>query len=209
MEKKLSDAAMEGSVKKLNDLIQQDPLVLDRALVSCFSETPLHIASMLGHLDLVKELLSRKPEFATELDSLGSTPLHLAAAKGHVEVVRELLWADSAACLVRNQDGRTALHVAAVKGRAEVVGELVKARSESTRALTDRGESVMHLCVGSNRLEGLRVLVESVGKDDEVLNWKDGNGNTILHIAVAKKQIKVWIRSPASHLEQIESIIER
>lgn len=191
MEKKLSDAAMEGSVKKLNDLIQQDPLVLDRALVSCFSETPLHIASMLGHLDLVKELLSRKPEFATELDSRGSTPLHLAAAKGHVEVVRELLWADNAACLVRNQDGRTALHVAAVKGRAEVVGELVKARSESTRALTDRGESVMHLCVGSNRLEGLRVLVESVGKDDEVLNWKDGNGNTILHIAVAKKQLEV------------------
>ncbi|KAL6220949.1 hypothetical protein ACLB2K_008702 [Fragaria x ananassa] len=191
MEKKLSDAAMEGSVKKLNDLIQQDPLVLDRALVSCFSETPLHIASMLGHLDLVKELLSRKPEFATELDSRGSTPLHLAAAKGHVEVVRELLWADNAACLVRNQDGRTALHVAAVKGRAEVVGELVKARSESTRALTDRGESVMHLCVGSNRLEGLRVLVESVGKDDEVLNWKDGNGNTILHIAVAKKQLEM------------------
>ncbi|KAM5547292.1 ankyrin repeat-containing protein ITN1-like [Rosa sericea] len=191
MEKKLSDAAMEGSVKMLNDLIQQDPLVLDRALASSLSETPLHIASMLGHLDLVKALLSRNPEFATELDSRGSTPLHLAAAKGHVEVVRELIWADSAACLVRNQDGRTALHVAAVKGRVEVVGELVRSRTESTRALTDRGESVMHLCVGSNRLEGLRVLVECIGKDDQLVNLKDGNGNTILHIAVAKKQVEI------------------
>ncbi|PRQ46922.1 putative ankyrin repeat-containing domain, PGG domain-containing protein [Rosa chinensis] len=191
MEKKLSDVAMEGSVKKLNDLIQQDPLVLDRALVSSLSETPLHIASMLGHLDLVKALLSRKPDFATELDSRGSTPLHLAAAKGHVEVLRELIWADSAACLVRNQDGRTALHVAAVKGRVEVVGELVRARTESTRALTDRGESVMHLCVGSHRLEGLRVLVECIGKDDQLVNLKDGNGNTILHIAVAKKQVEI------------------
>ncbi|XP_061995637.1 ankyrin repeat-containing protein ITN1-like [Rosa rugosa] len=191
MEKKLSDVAMEGSVKMLNDLIQQDPLVLDRALVSSLSETPLHIASMLGHLDLVKALLSRKPEFATQLDSRGSTPLHLAAAKGHLEVVRELIWADSAACLVKNQDGRTALHVSAVKGRVEVVGELVRARTESTRALTDRGESVMHLCVGSNRLEALSVLVESIGKDDQLVNLKDGNGNTILHIAVAKKQVEI------------------
>lgn len=191
MEKKLSDAAMEGSVKMLNDLLQEDPLVLDRALVSCFSETPLHIASMLGHLDLVKELLSHKPEFASELDSCGSTPLHLAAAKGHAEIVKELLWADSAACLVRNGDGRTALHLAAIKGRVEVVSELLRARTESTRALTDRGRTVLHLCVGHNRLEGLRVLVGAIGKNDELVNWKDGDGNSILHIAVAKKQVEV------------------
>jgi ankyrin repeat protein len=191
MEKKLSDAAMEGSVKMLNDLLQEDPLVLDRALVSCCSETPLHIASMLGHLDLVKELLRHKPEFASELDSCGSTPLHLAAAKGHAEIVKELLWADSAACLVRNGDGRTPLHVAAIKGRVEVVGELVRARTESTRALTDRGETALHLCVGHNRLEGLRVLVGAIGRNDELVNWKDGDGNSILHIAVAKKQVEV------------------
>ncbi|KAL6274438.1 hypothetical protein ACE6H2_025130 [Prunus campanulata] len=191
MEKKLFDAAMEGNIAMLKDLIQQDPLVLDRSLVSCVSETPLHIASMLGHLGFVKELLSHKPELASELDSRGSTPLHLAAAKGHAEIVKELALVDPAACMVWNEDGKTALHVAAVKGRVKVLGELARVRTDSTRALTDRGETVLHLCVGHNRLEGLKALAGAFGKDDEFLNWKDVDGNTILHIAVAKKQIEI------------------
>ncbi|CAB4288193.1 unnamed protein product [Prunus armeniaca] len=191
MEKKLLDAAMEGNIAMLKDLIQQDPLVLDRSLVSCVSETPLHIASMLGHLGFVKELLSHKPELASELDSRGSTPLHLAAAKGHAEIVKELALVDPAACMVRNEDGWAALHVAAVKGRVKVLGELARVRTDSTLALTDRGETVLHLCVGHNRLEGLKALAEAFGKDDEFLNWKDVDGNTILHIAVAKKQIEI------------------
>ncbi|KAI5320140.1 hypothetical protein L3X38_039848 [Prunus dulcis] len=164
MEKKLLDAAMEGNIAMLKELIQQDPLVLDRSLVSCVSETPLHIASMLGHLGFVKELLSHKPELASELDSRGSTPLHLAAAKGHSEIVKELVLVES-----------RGMHV----------------RTDSTLALTDRGETVLHLCVGHNRLEGLKALAEAFGKDDEFLNWKDVDGNTILHISVAKKQIEI------------------
>ncbi|CAL9027611.1 unnamed protein product [Prunus brigantina] len=191
MEKKLLDAAMEGNITMLKDLIQEDPLVLDRALASCVSETPLHVASMLGHLGFVKELLSHRPELASELDSRGSTPLHLAAAKGHAEIVKELALVDPAACMVRNEDGWTALHVAAVKGRVKVLSELARVRTESTRALTDRGEMVLHLCVGHNRLEGLKALADAFGKDDEFLNWKDFDGNTILHIAVAKKQVEV------------------
>ncbi|XP_034223390.1 ankyrin repeat-containing protein BDA1-like [Prunus dulcis] len=191
MEKKLLDAAMEGNITMLKDLIQEDPLVLDRALASCVSETPLHIASMLGHLGFVKELLSHRPELASELDSRGSTPLHLAAAKGHAEIVKELALVDPAACMVRNEDGWTALHVAAVKGRVKVLSELARVRIESTRALTDRGEMVLHLCVGHNRLEGLKALADAFGKDDEFLNWKDFDGNTILHIAVAKKQVEI------------------
>ncbi|TQD83834.1 hypothetical protein C1H46_030594 [Malus baccata] len=193
MEKKLMDAAMAGDTGALNDLIAEDPLVLDRALVSCVAETPLHVASMLGHLAFVTELLSRNPELASELDSQGSTPLHLAASKGHVEIVKELVLADPGACAVRNLDGRTALHVAAAKGRVKVVGELVGVGSEWTRALTDRGETALHLCIGRNRFEGLKVLVKAVGKDDEFVNWKDCDGNTVLHIAVAKKLIEVHI----------------
>ncbi|KAB2604197.1 ankyrin repeat-containing protein [Pyrus ussuriensis x Pyrus communis] len=191
MDKKLLDAAMAGDTAALKDLIAEDPLVLDRALVSCVSETPLHVASMLGHLAFVTELLSRNPELASELDSHGSTPLHVAAAKGHAEIVKELVLADPGACAVRNGDGRAALHVAAAKGRVKVVRELVRVGSESTRALTDRGETALHLCVGCNRLEGLKVLVEAAGSDDDFVNWKDCDGNTVLHIAVAKKQTEI------------------
>ncbi|XP_050270145.1 ankyrin repeat-containing protein At5g02620-like [Quercus robur] len=191
MEKRLSDAAMEGNIATLKELLLEDPLLLDRTIVSCVSETPLHISSMLGHLGFVKELLSLKPELASEFDSHGSSPLHLASAKGYLEIVKELLLVDPDLCMVRNQEGRTPLHVAAVKGRVKVVSELVRVKAESTRVLTDRAETVLHLCVGHNRLEGLKVLVEAIGKDDELVNLKDCDGNTILHIAVSKKQIEI------------------
>lgn len=191
MERRLSEAAMEGSVSYLLELLQEDPLILDRIIVSCISETPLHIAAMLGHLNFVKELLNRSPELATELDARGSSPLHLASAKGHLEIVKELLLANSEISMVRNEDGRIPLHLAAVKGRFEVVSELVSVKPESTRVLTDRGETVLHLCVVHNRLECLQLLVETIGKDDEMINCKDSDGNNILHIAVAKKQIEM------------------
>ena len=192
MEKRLSEAAAEGNVESLLQLLREDPLILDKTIVSCVSETPLHTASILGHVNFVKQLLSSKPELASELDSSCCSPLHLAAAKGHVEVVKELLKADSQVGSVRNLEGRTALHVAVAKGRVTVVAELVRVKPELTRVLTDRGETVLHLCVKYFRLEVLKLLAtESVKKDSELVNWRDSDGNTILHTAVTKKQFEV------------------
>ncbi|KAK9275296.1 hypothetical protein L1049_022558 [Liquidambar formosana] len=108
-----------------------------------------------------------------------------------LDIVKELLSANPEVCMVRNQDGRSPLHVAAIKGRVGVLDEVVRVKPESTRVLTDRGETVLHLCVVHNRLEGLKLLVESIGNDKGLMNSKDCDGNTILHIAVAKKQIEV------------------
>ncbi|XVF88849.1 hypothetical protein PTKIN_Ptkin19aG0083800 [Pterospermum kingtungense] len=191
MEKRLSDAAMEGNLKSLQQLLKEDPLLLHRSTVSCVSDTPLHVSSMLGHAIFVKELLNLNPELAPELDSLGCSALHLAAAKGHVEIVKELLKVDSEMCMVRNQDGRTPLHLAAVKGRVNVVMELVQARPDSAWVMTELDETVLHLCVASNRLVSLKSLVQEIGKDDELVNRKDCDGNSVLHIAVAKKQIEI------------------
>ncbi|XVE97933.1 hypothetical protein REPUB_Repub03eG0061600 [Reevesia pubescens] len=192
MEKRLSDAAMEGDIKSLKELLEEDPLILHRSIVSCVSETPLHVSSMLGHVSFVQQLLNLNPELASELDSKGCSALHLAAAKGHVEIVKQLVNMDPEMCMVRNQDGRTPLHLAAIKGRVKVVRELVRARPESAQVVTERDETALHLCVGSNRLVvGLKILVEEINGKDELVNRKDCDGNTILHIAVAKKQIEI------------------
>ncbi|KAL8035980.1 hypothetical protein ABFX02_12G129600 [Erythranthe guttata] len=193
MEKRLSEAALEGNVSSLLQILEEDPLILDKIIVACISDTPLHTAATLGHLSFVKELLSRKPELAAELDSHGCSPMHLASAKGHVAVVRELLTsADGGESVcVRNMDGRTPLHVAAIKGRAEVLAELVRVKPESTRDRTDRGETGLHLSVKWNRVDAVKLLGEEIGEDSEVLNWKDCEGNSALHIAVTKKHVEI------------------
>ena len=122
--KRFNEAAMKGSVTSLLELLQEDPDILNKS-TSSLSDTPLHIAALLGHSAFARQLLTQKPELATELNSHGSSPLHVAAAKGYVEIVKDLLSVNPDMCLAKDRDGRTPLHLGAIKGRVEVLNELV------------------------------------------------------------------------------------
>lgn len=118
MERRIYEAAVEGSVESLLNLLQVDALSLDRFVVSCYSEseTLLHIAAPLGHLDFVQEILRRKPELAGELDSRKSSPLQLAAAKGYLDIVLKLISVNPEMCSARDRDEKNPLHIAAIRG---------------------------------------------------------------------------------------------
>jgi ankyrin repeat protein len=185
----LYEAAVRGCVATLNTLIKKDPLILNKVSLTSFSETPLHISALLGHLDFTRILLSRNPKMATELDPLKCSPLHLAPAEGHTEIVKALLLANNDVCLVPDQEGRIPLHLAAMRGRVEVIQELMRARPESISELFD-GDTVLHLCVIYNHLEALKLLLKMVN-DDEIVNLRNRDGNTILHLAAILKQVEV------------------
>ncbi|KAH7574428.1 hypothetical protein JRO89_XS03G0294800 [Xanthoceras sorbifolium] len=190
MDRNIYEAAVEGSVTTLLNLLQQDALVLDRFMVGCHAETPLHIASLLGHAEFVQEILSRKPELAGELDARKSSPLHLATAKGYLDIVKMLVSVKPETCSFCDRDGRNPLHIAAIKGHVNVLKELVRVRPDAARMiLMDRGETILHLCVRYNQLQVMELLVESI-HDHAFLNSKDNDDNTILHLAVADKQIE-------------------
>ncbi|KAK0570605.1 hypothetical protein LWI29_003855 [Acer saccharum] len=190
MERRIYEAAVEGSVISLLNLLQEDALVLDRFMVGCYPETPLHIASMLGHLDFVQEILNRKPEKAGELDARKSSPLHLATAKGYCEIVKKLVSVNPEMCFARDRDGRNPLHIATIKGHISVLRELVNVRPQAAQMSIDHG-TILHLCVRySGQLEMLKLLVETIG-DNGFMNSKDEDGNTILHTAAADKQVEL------------------
>ncbi|GMJ07601.1 hypothetical protein HRI_004429300 [Hibiscus trionum] len=190
LENKLYEAAEEGSVTILLELIRHDRLLLDRVLVNYAVETPLHVAAMLGRTDFVKEVIQRKPEFTKEVDSKGSSPLHLASAKGYVEMVKALLFVNPDMCLAVDKEGRNPLHLAAMKGQVQVLKELVRVRPQAARIAVALGGTIMHLCVKYGQFEALRLLVE-VMNDHEIVNAKDDYGMSILHLAVAYKQIEI------------------
>ncbi|KAL3500834.1 hypothetical protein ACH5RR_039927 [Cinchona calisaya] len=190
---KLLQAAMYGTLPLISQILQEDPSILLTSSSSML-ETPLHISSLLGRLEITKGLLTKNPELAKSPNSQGSTPLHLAAAKGYLEIVKELVLVNPDMCFVLDHDGRSPLHLAAIKGRVEILTELIRVKPEAARVLTGRVESCLHLCVNYNRFEGLKVLVErlkKVNENEKFVNLKDQNGNTILHLAVAKKQIEI------------------
>ncbi|KAL1826282.1 hypothetical protein ACET3Z_004694 [Daucus carota] len=184
MEKKLYDACLEGDVEMLKELMRKDGLILAQlSISSCFNQTPLHLASMLGHFEFAKALLSYKPDFASRLDSQDRSPLHVASANGYANIVKLLLEYDQEMCRVHDEDGRTPLHLAVMNGQFESVIELMKINS------FDDEETVFHLCVTYNRLNLLIRLLELNFHD--LSNMKDGNGDTVLHTAAALKRMQM------------------
>ncbi|XP_074351943.1 uncharacterized protein LOC141691099 [Apium graveolens] len=74
-------------------------------------------------------------------------------------------------CQVGDEDGRTPLHLAIMKGQQKSVCE------------SDKKGTLLHLSVVYNRLNVFILILEST--DQDLLNIKDDNGNTILHSAAA------------------------
>ncbi|KAL0311839.1 UNVERIFIED_CONTAM: hypothetical protein Sradi_5583200 [Sesamum radiatum] len=189
LETELFEAAAKGSITSLQKLLKEDPLILDRVVVNIFSETPLHVAAMLGHIDFVKEIIRIKPQLASELNSIRSSPLHLASAKGHIDIVRALLSVDPRMCLTQDKNGLTPLHLAASKGRLEVMKILLQAKPDAAGVTVYRERNILHMCVKQYQLEALKLLVKTIG-DPQFINSKDTGGNTVLHLAVEDKQVE-------------------
>ncbi|GKV45962.1 hypothetical protein SLEP1_g52986 [Rubroshorea leprosula] len=203
MDERLLEAAIVGDVVALDDLLKEDPLVLWRVSLSSRAETPLHVASLAGHVDFVRKIMEVVPSFAQELNKDGFAPIHLATAAGHLEVVKELLnkansylcLLNSDLCLLKDKAGRTALHLAAIKGRVDIIDDLLShcSHKKAMEQVTLLGETVLHLAVKNSQFKAFKVLFEAserlVGHDRRV-NAKDNEGKTVLEIAIATNQLQ-------------------
>ena len=187
-------AARDGNVEDLLNLLEADPLILERQ-VNGSADTPLHVAAVLGHLDFVKEIIKHKinvVDYVRELNQQGYSPIHLAAANGHVDVVRMLIEISSELSCVKGRDGMTPLHCASVKGRVETMNLLLSASPLCVVEVTERGETALHIAARNNRFDALKILLEWLRRNQAlvVINSKDGDGNTVLHLAAARKNIQ-------------------
>ncbi|KAM7497916.1 hypothetical protein LguiA_022330 [Lonicera macranthoides] len=192
MENVLFEASMSGNIDTLETLIQNDQLILDRVLATSFNENPLHIASLRGHLDFVRTVLIHKRQLANALDALRRSPLHLASGGGYTEIVHELIKINPKMCHFRDQDGKIPLHFASFHEHVDIMNVLIQANPELVREIFDNGETLLHFCVKHNRIEALKVLVKWLGDigNGDFVSTKDDCGNTILHLAVIKKQFQ-------------------
>ncbi|XVE56456.1 hypothetical protein DITRI_Ditri04bG0011300 [Diplodiscus trichospermus] len=192
MESRLFQSAWTGNVDDFHKLITENPLILHT--ISLYSsENPLHIAAAAGHTGFVREVLRLRPEFAKEVNKDGFSPLHMAAANGHIEVVRELLNVDKELCCLEGRENKNPLHFAAMKGKVEVISEMLLSRAECIEGVTVQRETALHLAIKNSQFEAIKVMVEWIVemKKEDILNLKDEQGNTVLHLATWKKQRQV------------------
>ena len=90
MGSQLLDAARDGRVSEVSSLLRDHPEI-NVNWTDYAQWTPLHTASINGHVEIVKLLLAH-PDIDVNLkERSGHTPLSLACGDGGVSVVRLLL----------------------------------------------------------------------------------------------------------------------
>ena len=73
---------------------------------------------------------------------------------------------------------------------SDLIGPFPSLSPDSIEDLTNECDSALHIAVKSINLEVLILLVrwpKWIGKED-IINWDDKNGETILHIAISTNQ---------------------
>ncbi|KAJ6757147.1 ANKYRIN REPEAT-CONTAINING PROTEIN ITN1-LIKE [Salix koriyanagi] len=135
--------------------------------------------------------MQNHPGLADELNQQGFSPIHLASAKGHWEIVRGMLVRRPDLALIKDEDGKNPLHTAATKGRVQVLREVFSIAS--AQDLTPKGENALHVAVKHNQYKALETLIQLCENQvlNELVNAKDEDGNTLLHLACAAKNSKI------------------
>ncbi|KAH7529319.1 hypothetical protein FEM48_Zijuj05G0171800 [Ziziphus jujuba var. spinosa] len=139
--------------------LSEDPYLLDHIDHVLFIHTPLHIAASSCPVQFVKEIMRLYPSFARKLNQEGFSPMHAALHDGQTKVVLGFLDTESELVLVQGREGRTPLQYVAEQGDVDLLIKTARAYHEG---------SDIH--------------------ERKIINWKDDDGNTVLHVATTKNQ---------------------
>ncbi|KAK7841852.1 ankyrin repeat-containing protein bda1 [Quercus suber] len=195
---RLNQAALGGDINDFYNLIKEDVKLLEHIDELPFVETPLHkVASATEtHIPFAMEMLRLKPSFVRKLNPDGLSPIHVALLNGKTQVVRWLLKVDGDLVRVKGREGMTPLHyAAATEDHHDLLVEFLKVCPDSIEDVTIRNETALHVAVKWKKLEAFKRLVERLRQNKskktmpwkrKILNWKDEEGNTVLHVAAVR-----------------------
>lgn len=190
---RLDMEAQDGDIEGLYELIAEYPNILEHFDNVSFCETPLHIAAEKGQTHFAMELMNLKPSLALKLNVSGFSPMHLALQNNHIRVVRGFLAMDSSLVSTKGRGRITPLHYVAQLGNEELLSEFLFACPSSVEDLTIKCETAVHVAVKSQQFMAFKVLLGWVRRvnREEILDWKDEDGNTVFHIAASMNQTEV------------------
>ncbi|XP_059657671.1 ankyrin repeat-containing protein BDA1-like [Cornus florida] len=191
MDARLREAAHEGSIERLYALIREDPSILEHNIDdNLFADTPLHVVASTGNQHFAAELMRLKPSYARKLNPDGLSPIQLALLGGHDRMVEWFVSVDSNLVRDQGREGMTPLHYAVAMENGHLLKVFLLASPNSIEGLTTRQETVIHIALKFHKLRIFEVLLRwlKVVNKEDILNWPDKDGNTVLHTATSKNQ---------------------
>lgn len=153
--------------------------------------TPLLLATLYGHIDLIQELLVHNAN--VHLATIGGISLlYIAAEQGKIDVLNALLEGGASVDFVTSQRNATPLHAAAYQGHLNVVEVLLAYGANANAILTD-GKTPLILAVENGHDSVVNTLLDHMGNrvDINAVFRMAGIERTLLQIAVLHGYPKV------------------
>jgi ankyrin repeat protein len=151
----IHDAIRRGDLQRVQALLKDNSNLIFERDTNDFGATPLQIAVVARHTDIIKLLLAQKAD-PNETNNHGETSLHSAADLGKKDII-ELLLANNANIEAKNNDGWTPLEVAAFSSRLEAA-KILLANKANVNAKDHAGGTPLFRAVLEDDKEMVKLL---------------------------------------------------
>ncbi|CAK9135110.1 unnamed protein product [Ilex paraguariensis] len=141
--------------------------------------TPLHLASLMGNLEVLKELICLGKDLSSQ-GYIWETPLHCAAMMGKLEAMEELLGACPESAMSVTARDETPLHVAVIHNQFQAFKLLVEwVEKRDKLELINRkdygGNTVLHLATSRRQYQAcsMTCILSILVGDTEGINFQN------------------------------------
>jgi hypothetical protein len=198
----LNEAALMGDLGLVKSLLNEGANVNNRD--GYYLKTPLQLATMSGHKDVVEVLITH----GANVNTSGTTPLHYASERNNIEIAR-LLIAKHSDVNAKNAVGDTPLHLA-VRNNDRNIVELLIANDADVNARNNEGKRPVDDALLRNCKEVAELLITkgaNVTIDVEVAMMR--GYRSIVKLLVAKGvKVSIHIAAYLGDVDQVSCFIE-
>jgi len=141
---------------------------------------------------ILEKIVNKKREWIHVKDQKGRNALHYAASMGYLNGVECLLQNCDTCNMERDKNGFYPLHMASACGHIEVVKKLLQNFPNPIEIIDKKGRNIVHIAAIMGQFDVVRYILQDANDGvKDMINSKDYDGNTPLHLAASHCHPKI------------------
>ncbi|XP_022635980.1 protein ACCELERATED CELL DEATH 6 [Vigna radiata var. radiata] len=156
------------------------------------ARSPAIVAILRENKGIIEKIANRKKEWIHVKDDRGRNALHYAASKGYLNGVECLLQKCDTCNMETDRDGFYPLHLASACGHIQVVKKLLENCPNPREIIDNKGRNIVHIAAIMGQFDVVRYALHNANDViKDMINGKDYDGNTPLHLAASHYRPKI------------------